>query len=205
MARDLTPITKRSRREKVSLHPKSDKIMIKRNYAPGEHGTGGGRNKPSQYSMQLREKQKVKRTYGLLEKQFATLVGKATRQAGVAGENLLQLLEMRLDNVVYRLGFAPSRQSARQLVTHGHLRLNDHGVDIPSILVRPGDEITVRASSRQNKYFQTMVGELPKQPTLPGWLSLDTAKLSAKVTGSPTRDEIDQEINEQLIIEFYSR
>jgi small subunit ribosomal protein S4 len=205
MARDLVSITKRSRREKVALHPKAVKALTKRPYAPGEHGAMGGRSKPSQYAIQLREKQKVKRIYGLLEKQFAKLVAEAVRQPGVAGDNMLQLLERRLDNAVYRLNFAPSRQSARQLVSHGHILLNGRRVDIPSIRLKPGDELAVRAKSLKNSYFEVLADSLKNNGPDVGWLSLNASKLTAKVSGLPSRDDAEADIAEQLIIEFYSR
>lgn len=203
MARDLTPAVKQSRREKVALHPKAIKGLTKRPYAPGEHGQSGMRSKMSQYATQLREKQKVKRSYGLLEKQFVRLVNEAVRRDGVTGENLLQYLELRLDNAVYRLGLAPSRPAARQLVTHGHFQLNGKRVDIPSIRLQQGDTITVRPKSAANQYFkQVLEGAGSVQQS---WLSWDGKKLTATVTGLPVRDELDMDINEQLIIEFYSR
>lgn len=206
MARDLTPVTKRSRREKLALHPKSIKGMTKRPYGPGEHGQSGGRNKPSQYAIQLREKQKVKRIYGLLEKQFARLVKTAQqRSSGAAGDNMLQILELRLDNAVYRLNLATSRQSARQLVTHGHIMLNGRRVDIPSIQLKPGDELAVRPKSAQNAYFTLLATELSKNQPTNRWLSLNAGKLTAKVTGLPAREDAEADINDQLIIEFYSR
>lgn len=205
MARDLSPILKRSRREKIAMHPKAIKGLTKRNYGPGQHGQTSARNKSSQYALQLREKQKVKRIYGLLEKQFARVFKEADRRQGITGELMLQLLETRLDNAVYRLNFAPSRQSARQLASHGHLLLNGRRVDIPSILVKPGDEITVRPKSAQNAYFQVLSELLKQSPPNVGWLSLDAKKLSAKVTGLPGRDDAEQDIQEQLIVEFYSR
>ncbi len=205
MARDLTPIVKRSRREKTALHPKAVKGLTLRNYAPGEHGQSTMRAKLSQYAVQLREKQKVKRMYGLLEKQFRRLVAEAERRQGVTGDILLQLLEQRLDNVVYRVNWATSRQSARQLVTHGHLRLNGRRVDIPSIQVKPGDVITVRPKSAGNSYFSALKEQLSGNEPAIGWLSHDAKKLTAKVTGAPSRQDVTEEIAEQLIIEFYSR
>jgi small subunit ribosomal protein S4 len=205
MARDLAPIVKRSRREKTPLHPKAVKGMSVRPYGPGEHGQSRMRGKPSQYSVQLREKQKVKRMYGLLEKQFSRVVQEAERRQGVTGDTLIELLERRLDNVVYRLNWAPSRQSARQIVTHGHVLLNGRRVDIPSIQVKAGDELTVRVKSAGNSYFTALKEELPKNEPIISWLSLDAKKMKAKVTGQPIRDEIKEEITEQLIIEFYSR
>lgn len=205
MARDLSPILKRSRREKTAMHPKAIKGLTKRNYAPGQHGQMGSRNKASQYALQLREKQKVKRIYGLLEKQFARVFKEADRREGITGHLMLQLLERRMDNAVYRLGFAPSRQAARQLVTHGHFLLNGRRVDIPSILLSPGDEFVVRPKSAQNTYFQMLSETFKQNSPQVSWLSLDAKNLSAKVTGLPGREDAEQDIQEQLIVEFYSR
>jgi small subunit ribosomal protein S4 len=205
MARDLAPIVKRSRREKVALHPKAIKGLTLRNYAPGEHGQSTLRAKLSQYAVQLREKQKVKRMYGLLEKPFRRVVSEAERRQGVTGDIMLQLLEQRLDNVIYRLNWAKSRQSARQLVTHGHILLNGKRVDIPSIQVKPGDELGVRAKSASNSYFNTLKDELKDNQSTISWLSSDSKNLKAKVTGTPSREDVTEEISEQLIIEFYSR
>jgi small subunit ribosomal protein S4 len=204
MARDLTPVVKRSRREKVALDPKAIKGLAKRPYGPGMHGQTQGRSKPSQYSIQLREKQKVKRMYGLLEKQFRRVVESAERKSGVTGDIILQLLELRLDNAVYRLGFAPSRRAARQLVTHGHFMLNGRRVDIPSILLSSGDVFTVRPKSADNAYFKVAAESLSGSDQV-RWLSLDAKKLTATVTGMPAREDVDADIREQLIIEFYSR
>lgn len=200
MARNLTPIAKQSRREGVELHPKAAKALARRNFIPGQHGQSR-RSKPSDFSVQLREKQKVKRMYGVLEKQFRTYVSRAEAMEGVTGENLLGLLERRLDNACYRLGWAPSRQAARQMVTHAHITLNGKKVDIPSITLKPGDEVAVRASSVKKSIFASLEGT--QSPV--SWLSSDAKKLSAKVTGLPVRNELDQDIEEQLIIEFYSR
>lgn len=205
MARDLAPIVKRSRREKTPLHRKAIKGMATRSYGPGEHGQSSMRAKLSQYALQLREKQKVKRMYGLLEKQFRRVVETAERRPGVTGDILIQLLEQRLDNAVYRLNWAPSRQAARQIVSHGHLILNGRRVDIPSIQLKPGDEFEVRPKSLTNAYFVALKEELPNNEATVGWLSSDAKKLKAKVTGVPARDEVQEEISEQLIIEFYSR
>ncbi len=205
MARNLTPIVKLSRREKTPLHPKAIKAMVKRPYGPGQHGPSAGRQKLSQYAIQLREKQKVKRMYGLLEKQFVRVIKEAERRQGVSGEIMVQLLEQRLDNAVYRLGLAPSRQAARQVVTHGHVMLNGRRVDIPSILLKAGDEFSVRPKSASNNYFKAVSAELKGNVPSVRWLSLDADKLSAKVTGLPAREDVNEEIHEQLIIEFYSR
>jgi len=205
MARDLAPIVKRSRREGIALHPKAIKGLTKHPYKPGQHGPTGGRHKPSQYSMQLREKQKVKRMYGLLEKQFARQVREADRRTGNTGDILLQLLEARFDNAIYRLGLAPSRAAARQLITHGHFLLNGRRVDIPSIQLRPGMEFAVRPKSSGSVYFKQAVEALAGNATPLRWLTFDVKKLSGKVTGEPAREDVTEEIHEQLIIEFYSR
>src|SRR5579884_2187803 len=147
MARDRQSIVKMSRREGYALHPKAHKVLVKRSSKPGQSASQRPRGKTSQYSLQLREKQKVKRLYGLLERQFSKLMKQADRQAGPSGENLLQMLEQRLDNAVYRAGFAPSRRAARQLVSHGHFTLNGNRVDIPSIIVSPKDKIVIRPYS----------------------------------------------------------
>ncbi|MBI3889432.1 30S ribosomal protein S4 [Candidatus Saccharibacteria bacterium] len=206
MARDTSPIVKQSRREGYALHPKAHKIMAKKSGIPGQHAHGR-QGKQSLYATQLREKQKVRRTYGLLEKQFARLMNEATRsKEGLAGENLLKLLELRLDNAVYRAGFATSRRAARQLVGHGHFLLNGKRVDIPSIRVKAGDEITVRPKSTKSGYFSTIddVASNSIQGPL-SWLKSDVKKLKIEVTGLPKREEAEADINEQLIVEYYSR
>ena len=205
MARDRNPIVKQSRREGVALHPKAHKVMVRKTGIPGQHANGR-RGKSSLYLTQLREKQKVRRLYGLLEKQFARLMKEASASEGLAGENLLKLLERRLDNVVYRAGFARSRRAARQLVGHGNFLLNAKRVDIPSIRVKTGDIITVRPKSQKNGYFsslQQIVSDTVTQPI--GWLKADAKKYLITITGLPTRDEAEPDINEQLIVEYYSR
>lgn len=205
MARDTSPIVKQSRREGYALHVKAHKIMARKSGIPGQHANGR-QGKPSLYLTQLREKQKVRRLYGLLEKQFAKLMNEASRQPGLTGENLLRMLEQRIDNVVYRAGFAPSRRAARQLVGHGHFMLNGRRVDIPSIRLKAGDELVVREKSKKSGYF-TQLDEVVKttsQPTL-SWMKSDAKKMTISVTGLPTRAEADQDINEQLIVEYYSR
>ena len=204
MARNLTPAVKIARREGAHTHPKAVKALTRRNYGPGQHGQSRRPN-PSDYSLQLREKQKVKRFYGILEKQFRRYIGKAEKMPGVTGENLLQLLERRLDNVIYRLGVAPSRPAARQIVSHGHVLLNGKRVDIPSIMVSPSDEITIRDASLKTTYFVALKDSIDPNQTLPSWLSFEPKKFSAKVIGMPLREEQDQEIQEQLIIVYYSR
>lgn len=206
MARDTTPIVKQSRREGYALHPKAHKIMAKKSGIPGQHAHGR-QGKQSLYATQLREKQKVRRTYGLLEKQFARLMNEATRnKQGLAGENLLQLLERRLDNAVYRAGFATSRRAARQLVSHGHFELNGKRVDIPSIRLKAGDEITVRPKSTKSGYFAQIDDVVNNSIQTPlSWLKSDAKKLKIEITGLPKREEAEADINEQLIVEYYSR
>lgn len=205
MARDTSPIVKQSRREGYALHPKANKIMARKSGIPGQHAHGR-MGKQSLYAIQLREKQKVRRTYGLLEKQFARLMNEATRKQGLAGENLLQLLELRLDNVIYRAGFATSRRAARQLVSHGHFLLNDTRVDIPSIRVKAGDIITVRPKSTKSGYFAQIDDVVNNSIQGPlSWLKSDAKKLKVEITGLPKRDEAEADINEQLIVEYYSR
>lgn len=206
MARDLQSIVKMSRREGYALHPKAHKALMKRTATPGQKASSRpmmGRG--SQYSLQLREKQKVKRLYGLLEKQFRKLMEEANRSQGQSGEVLLVLLEQRLDNAVYRAGFAPSRRASRQLVTHGHFMLNGRRVDIPSIRVKAGDQITLRTASVNNSYFKNIDDISPKPAEIPGWLKVDRKKFDVVVTGLPTRDDAEEGINEQLIVEYYSR
>jgi small subunit ribosomal protein S4 len=206
MARDTSPIVKQSRREGYALHPKAHKIMAKKTGIPGQHAHGR-QGKQSLYATQLREKQKVRRTYGLLEKQFARLMNEASRRKeGLAGENLLQLLELRLDNAVYRAGFATSRRAARQLVGHGHFMLNDRRVDIPSIRVKAGDVITVRPKSTKSGYFSQIDDVVKDSIQGPlSWLKADHKKLKIEITGLPKREEAEADINEQLIVEYYSR
>lgn len=208
MARDTSPIVKQSRREGYALHPKAHKIMAKKTGIPGQHAHGR-QGKPSLYLTQLREKQKVRRTYGLLEKQFARLMDEANRASGqgvLPGELLLQLLERRLDNAVYRAGFATSRRAARQLVGHGHFELNGRRVDIPSIRLKAGDKLVVRAKSTKSGYFSQIddiVNNTAQNPI--SWLKADHKKLTIEITGIPVRTEAEVDINEQLIVEYYSR
>jgi small subunit ribosomal protein S4 len=205
MARDNSPIVKQSRREGYALHPKAHKIMARKTGIPGQHAHGR-QGKPSLYLTQLREKQKVRRLYGLLEKQFAKLMKEATRRDGLAGENLLQMLELRLDNAVYRAGFATSRRAARQLVGHGHFMLNGRRVDIPSIRLKAGDEISVRPRSTKSSYF-AQLDDVYKNanPASMSWIKSDPKKMTISVTGAPKREEAEADINEQLIVEYYSR
>jgi small subunit ribosomal protein S4 len=205
MARDTSPIVKQSRREGYALHPKAHKIMAKKSGIPGQHAHGR-QGKASLYATQLREKQKVRRLYGLLEKQFAKLMNEASRKEGLTGENLLQLLELRLDNAVYRAGFATSRRAARQLVGHGHFELNGKRVDIPSIRLKPGDELVVRPKSAKSGYFTQIDDVVNNSVQGPlSWIKGDHKKLKISVTGLPKREEAEADINEQLIVEYYSR
>jgi len=205
MARDTQSITKMSRREGYALHPKALKYMVKRTTIPGAHGRTGRRATTSQYSLQLREKQKVKRIYGLLERQFSNLMAEANRKKGQSGAVLLQMLEKRADNVVYRAGFATSRRAARQLVTHGHFMLNGRRVDIPSIRINPGDILTVRPHSQNTEYFKRLDDITGNLDSTVSWLKVNRKKFEITVTGEPSRDEAEPEINEQLIVEYYSR
>ena len=205
MARDTHSIVKMSRREGYALHPKAHKALVKRNVKPGgEHGRGM-RAKTSQYLLQLREKQKVKRLYGLLERQFSNLMKEANRTQGQSGTVLLRLLEQRADNAVYRAGFAPSRRAARQLVTHGHFMLNGRRVDIPSIRLTAGDSLTLREHSKSTEYFKKLDDVSPAPSGTPGWMKVDRKKVALEITSLPTRDDAEPDINEQLIVEYYSR
>ncbi len=205
MARDTQSIVKMSRREGYALHPKAHKALMKRSTPPGQQKAGAYRTKVSQYSLQLREKQKVKRLYGLLERQFSNLMKEASRSRGQSGEVLLKLLEQRADNAVYRAGFATSRRASRQLMTHGHFELNGRRVDIPSIRLKAGDILIVRAKSQKSEYFKNLDEVSPAVNDLPGWLKVDRKKFTVTITGVPTREEAEIDINEQLIVEYYSR
>jgi small subunit ribosomal protein S4 len=212
MARNIGPSCKQCRREGMKLYLKGDKCYSEkcpfegRAYPPGQHGkeTAFRRRKLSDYAMQLREKQKARRIYGVLERQFRRYYHEAQRRPGLAGENLLAVLESRLDNVVYRLGLADSRAQARQLVTHGHFTVNGRKTNIPSFLVRPNDLVAVRPESRRAKYFKERKELLGKRE-VPAWLSFDEETLDGRMLVSPTRQEIDVPVEEQLIVEFYSR
>jgi len=205
MARDIRSITKMSRREGYALHPKSLRHMVKRATKPGQHGRSHRRATTSQYSLQLREKQKVKRLYGLLERQFSNLMAEANRLEGQSGAVLLKLLEQRIDNAVYRAGFATSRRASRQLVTHGHFLLNGRRVDIPSIRLKPGDVLTVRPKSKTTEYFKKLDDIVSNSDITINWMQVNRSKFEIKITGEPTRSEAEPDINEQLIVEYYSR
>ena len=208
MARYTGPACRICRREGTKLFLKGERCMTgkcaldRRNTAPGQHGAAN--KKVREYGMHLREKQKVRRYYGLLETQFHNLYLEAERKPGMTGENLLVLLERRLDNVVYRMGLAESRKEARQLVLHAHFTLNGKKVNIPSISVKPGDVIAVKESSRDLTKIKGLL-EAQSSKLSPKWLEVNKENGSAKVVAMPAREDIDFEINEQLIVEFYSK
>mgnify|MGYP001115733337 CR=1 FL=1 len=212
MARYTGPVCKLCRREGEKLFLKGSRCLSpkcaleKRGYPPGQHGqeTAFRRGRASDYANQLREKQKVRRIYGVLERQFRRYYNEARNRPGLTGENLLQILESRLDNVIYRLGFAESRAQARQLVQHGHFVVNGRRTNIPSYTVRPGDRIEVREGSRKRSYFK-LLREMAQEITPAQWLSRDLNTLSATVVRMPERSDIEYTINEQLIVEYYSR
>ncbi|TWP07826.1 30S ribosomal protein S4 [TM7 phylum sp. oral taxon 351] len=205
MARDKSPIVKQSRREGFALAPKAHKIMAKKSGIPGQHGDMRVRS-GSLYLTQLREKQKVRRLYGLLEKQFAKLMKEAQRAEGLSGQNLLEFLERRADNVVFRAGFALTRRQARQLVSHGHFLLNGRRIDIPSIRLKAGDVLEVREKSAKSEYFKNLENTVAASGVQPlSWLKADAKKMKIEITGNPKREEAEAGINEQLIVEYYSR
>lgn len=177
-------------------------MLQKRSYPPGQHGQS--RSRPSEFGLQLREKQKAKINYGLQERQFIRVFQKALKQQGITGDNLLKLLEMRLDNVIYRLGFAETRAQARQLVNHGFFEVNGKKVGIASYTIKPGEKIAVRASKQKSKYMQGMKEKLAHAKVL-DWLELTTKEFAGKVLAVPTPEQIDNQINTQLIVEHYSR
>ncbi len=212
MARYRGPVCKLCRREGVKLMLKGERCLSpkcaieRRNQPPGQHGTSFRRRQLSDYGVRQREKQKVRRIYGVLEKQFRRYYGIASRTKGQTGATLLQLMERRLDNVIYRLGFADSRRQARQLVRHGHFTVNGRKTNIPSFVVIAGNEISVREGSRKRTYFRDLdASGVLRKKSVPEWLSLNPAELSASVVRLPERGELDLSINEQLIVEFYSR
>ena len=206
MARYTGPSCRLCRREGQKLFLKGERCysgkcaLEKRSYAPGQHGQG--RKKSSDYGLQLREKQKAKRFYGLQETQFRNLFEKAAAKKGITGENLLIMLETRLDNVVFRMGLASSRKEARQLVTHGHFTVNGKKADIPSMALKAGDVVAVKEKSTSSPKFKEI-----KEMTIstPAWVTIDTQKLEGKVLAMPTRDQIDTPVAEHLIVELYSK
>ena len=200
MARYTGPSTKIARKFGEPIFG-SDKYFEKRNFPPGQHGLASKRKKQKEYGTQLKEKQKVKYMYGVLERQFRNTYDKATRMAGQKGENLILLLESRLDNVVYRLGIAPSRAAARQLVSHHHITLNGDVCSIPSAQVKPGDTVAVRERSKSLEVIQNSVSSVTKY----SWLEFDQKTLVGKFLNLPTRQDIPENINEQLIVDLYSK
>src|ERR1700759_5176633 len=203
MARYTGPKTKISRRFGVALFGPS-KALERKNYSPGMHGPKGSRRKQSEYAIALGEKQKLRYQYGVLEKQFRRYFNIALTRRGVTGETLLQLLETRLDNVVYRLGFANSRSAARQMVSHGHVQVNGRKVDVSSFNVKAGDTITVK-DKPQSRRLAAKNLELPQITPVQDWLTVDKDQFSGKVSRIPSREEIAPIVNEQLIVELYSR
>ena len=200
MARYTGPSTKIARKFGEPIFG-ADRAFEKRNYPPGQHGLASKRKKKSEYGTQLKEKQKVKYTYGLLEKQFRNLYEKASRMKGQKGENLIMLLESRLDNIVYRMGIAPSRAAARQLVSHAHITLNGVVCNIPSAHVKPGDVVAVRERSKSLEVITNSVASAAKY----SWIEFDAKTLTGKFLNTPVRAEIPETINEQLIVELYSK
>lgn len=184
-------------------NPKYDRLLNRKPYAPGQHGQTR-RRRLSNYGVQLQEKQKIKSMYGLLEKQFRNYFTKAEKMSGETGTNLLQMLESRLDNIVYRISFAPTRPAARQLVNHGHFLVNDKRVDIPSYILKSGDKIQVREKSKKMDLILDSMKRIKGDIDLP-WLELDKGKMQGSFLGMPERDQIDQTIKEQLVVELYSK
>lgn len=210
MARYTGPSCRVCRRQGMKLFLKGDRCFTpkcaveRRPTPPGVTPGARRRRKESDFSVQLSEKQKARNIYGVLERQFQKHFAEAERLPGVTGENLLRLLEQRLDNVVYRLGFADSRKQARQVVRHGHITLNGRRTDIPSAMVKPGDAIGVHPTSRDSEYFKAVSDTLTRK-TVPRWLDLDAAGLNGRVTDRPERTDIDVNVNEALVVEYYSR
>ncbi len=213
MARYNGPVCRLCRREGEKLFLKGAKCLSpkcpveRRTYPPGQHGKDAQfkRGRGSDYAIQLREKQKARRIYGILERQFRRYFSEALRRPGLTGSNLLSILETRLDNVVYRLGWADSRAQARLLVQHGHFTVNGRRTNIPSYMVRAGDVITVRDGSRNRTYFKELRAYMEDRPSAPDWLGVDPVQIQGTVIRVPERRDIDLPLNEQLIVEYYSR
>ena len=206
MARNRGPVVRRSRRLGMALDPKSERLLDKRPYAPGQHGkTRRPRRKTLGYALQVQEKQRARFMYDVLERQFRNYYERAARMPGVVGDNLLSLLERRLDNVIFRLGFAVSRRQARQIVNHGHVQVNGAKVDIPSYLVKVGDVVEIRERSRSHGGVRLAL-EAPVLPTAPGWLERSPGDLRGRVLSAPSKEDLEStQINAQLIVELYSR
>ncbi len=211
MARHTDAVCRLCRRESMKLFLKGERCLSpkcaieRRDTPPGMHGKKATfKRKTSDYGLQLREKQKARRVYGVMEKQFRRYFREASRRTGLTGTELLAILETRMDNVVYRMGFADSRAQARQLVRHGHFDLNGRKTNIPSAIVKPGDTITVHGSSRGNTYFKDRA-QLMRSARVPAWLSVSQADMKGTVLSGPAREDVEIPLNEQLIVEFYSR
>ena len=210
MARYTGPVCRLCRRNGTKLFLKGERCFSprcgveRRKSAPGEQGTNARRRRPSEHAEQLREKQKTRAVYGVLERQFVTYVEKAGRMSGITGMNLLQVLERRLDNVVYRLGFSDSRPQARQWVGHGHLKVNGRRVNIPSFLVKAGDVVSWREESKDSDMFKVVSGSLKKR-RVPSWLTLDANEVQGTVVSLPEENDFEADIDTRLIVEFYSR
>ncbi|NLX08523.1 MAG: 30S ribosomal protein S4 [Chloroflexi bacterium] len=213
MARYIGPVCKLCRRSGEKLFLKGSRCLSpkcsveRRTYPPGQHGKDAQfrRGRGSDYLLQLREKQKTRHVYGIMERQFRRYFREALRRPGLTGGNLLSILESRLDNVVYRLGWADSRNHARQMIQHGHIAVNGRRTNIPSYLVRPGDQITIREESRSRQYFKELRAYMEDRPQAPEWLSVDVNSLTGAVIRLPERRDIDLPVSEQLIVEYYSR
>lgn len=212
MARYIGPVCKLCRREGEKLFLKGQRCytpkcaMERRPYPPGQHGkqTQWRRSNDSDFGAQLRAKQKARRVYGVLERQFRRYYKKALKTRGLTGLTLLQILESRLDNVIYRMGYASSRSAARQMINHGHFKVNDRRTNIPSMQIKPGDKIEIREESKAKTLFKE-VAAVADERTVPAWINRDVKSLSGEITRLPDRSEIDANLNEQLIVEFYSR
>lgn len=212
MARYIGPVCKLCRREGEKLFLKGERCytpkcaMDRRPYPPGQHGRQlqWRRTRESDFGKQLRAKQKARRVYGVLERQFRRYYKQALKQTGLTGVTLLQILESRLDNVLYRMGFAASRSQARQMVNHGHIVVNGYKTNAPSMQIKPGDQIEIREGSRKKTFFKDL-GALAEERSSPDWISRDVKKLSGEISRLPERAEIDANLNEQLIVEYYSR
>lgn len=201
MARYIGPKSRIARKFQEPIYG-ADKFLEKKNYPPGQHGTMRKKRKMSEYGTQLQEKQKVKYTYGILERQFANTFNRASRRKGITGENLLKLIEARLDNVVYRLSIAPTRDAARQLVSHKHIIVNGKVINIPSYSLKPGDIVGVREKSRAN---ESIINSLSESSSKYSWLEWDAEKMTGTFINYPERDQIPENIKEQLIVELYSK
>ncbi len=210
MARYTGPACRLCRRENTKLFLKGDKCtsdkcpLVRRAKAPGQHGANAGRKRVKEYGLQLREKQKARRYYGILEKQFNNYFEKADKKPGQTGENLLTMIETRLDNVVYRMGMADSRRQARQLVRHGHFLINGKKANIPSMLVKKGDVVSIKESSRKSALIKMLIENISGR-SVPAWIDVDKENAVATITALPTREDVDFPFEEHLIVELYSK